>query len=100
MEIPIAAVHSGSQWGQTEIYLKDISWQRQMGLIYLFKTLLSGMALGDTYLISQWTLSRMWEGSWWTFVFHRNSGYTLQKENALLQKFQKLVLLEILSQCY
>lgn len=63
MEIPIAAVHSGSQWGQAEIYLKDISWQRQMGLIYLFKTLLSGMALGDIYLISQWTLSRMWEGS-------------------------------------
>lgn len=54
-------VHSDSQRGQAEIYLKDISWQRQMCLIYLFKTLLSGMALGDIYLISQWTLSRMWE---------------------------------------
>lgn len=63
MEIPIAAAHSDSQWGQADVYLKDISWQRQMCLIYLFKTLLSGTALGDTNLISQWTLSRMWEGS-------------------------------------
>lgn len=47
-EIRIAAVHSDSQQGQAEIYLKDISWQRQIGLSYLFKTLLSGMALGDT----------------------------------------------------
>lgn len=48
MEMWIAAVHSDSQQGQTEIYLKDISWQRQMGLSYLFKTLLSGIALEDT----------------------------------------------------
>ena len=88
--MPIAALRSDSQWGQAELHLKDIFWQRQMDLIYLFKTWLSRMALGDTYLISQWTLSRMWEGSWWTFVFHGNSGYILQKENTLLQKFQNL----------
>lgn len=77
MEISIAAVHSDSKWEQEEIYLKGISWQRQTGLVYLFETLLSGMALGDTYLISQWTLSRMWEGSWQMFVFHKNSSYIL-----------------------
>lgn len=48
MEIRIAAVHSDSQQGHAEIYLKDISWQRQMSLSYLFKTLLPGMASGDT----------------------------------------------------
>ena len=63
MEISIAAVHSDSQWEQAEIYLKGISWKRQMGLVYLFEALLSGMALGDTYLISQWTLRWVWEGS-------------------------------------
>lgn len=56
MKVPILAGHHDSQWGQTEIYVKDVSWQRQMGLIYSFKMLLSGIALGDTYLISQWTL--------------------------------------------
>lgn len=56
MKVPILAVHHDSQWGQAEIYLKDVSRQRQMGLIYLFKMLLSGIALGETYLISQWIL--------------------------------------------
>jgi len=53
VKVPILAVHHVSQWGQAEIYLKDVSWQRQMGLIYLFKILHSGIALGETYLISQ-----------------------------------------------
>lgn len=63
MKITILAVHHDSQWEQAEIYLKYTSWQRQMGLIYLFKTFISRMALEDRYLISQWTLGRMWEGS-------------------------------------
>lgn len=56
VKVPIVAGHHDSQWGQAEIYLKDVSWQRQIGLIYLFKTLLFGIAIGETYLISQWTL--------------------------------------------
>lgn len=90
VKVPILAVHHDSQWGQAEIYLKDVSWQRQMSLIYLFKILHSGIALGETYLISQWTLEGYGMRVDKHVFFSTEIQFIFFKENVLLQKFQKL----------